>query len=291
MAKLGLKHLVYAFAEDTGSAMNYTGGSVLAKAVSANVAIETNDVKLYADDAVAESDNSFSSGTISISMDDLSSKAKVDLLGYVEGAVVDAVTGEKELTTAGAVSNEVGFGFYGKGIKNKVPYWRAIWLIKVKFAEPADDNTTKGETAEFQTPTAEGTIMPASWDSTYWKEEARFSTEAGAIAWLNAKAGISSTPSNNLSALAVENGTLTPTFAATTYNYSCACTGDAAITATFAAGSAKVYVNGVYSHTLATTVEGDAITMAAGNNKIIQIVVQESGKPAVTYTIMAQRAA
>jgi hypothetical protein len=107
----------------------------------------------------------------------------------------------------------------------------------------------------------------------------------------NGKAGISSDASNDITALSMTNGTLTPTFAATTYNYSCAATGNVDITATFAAGTAKVHVDGTYFETLATTVKGGAITMAAGNNKIIQIVVQESGKAAKTYTIMCQRAA
>jgi len=89
----------------------------------------------------------------------------------------------------------------------------------------------------------------------------------------------------------MSNGTFTPTFAAGTYNYSCALTDTpTAITATFALGTAKVYVDGVYNQTLSTTVAGTGIAVADGENKLIQIVVQESGKTAVTYTIMAQNA-
>jgi len=290
MAKLGLKYPVFAIATETTSAISYASGAVLAKAITANVSIETNDVKLYADDAIAESDHSFSSGTVTVEVDDLSNAAQLALLGYTEGSTIDATLGAKELKAGGADSPAyVGFGFYGKKVVNKLSRWRAIWLKKVQFAEPEDEMATKGETAEFGTTSLEGTIMVAA--DGYWKEEATFDTEAEAVAYLNGKAGISSTPSNNLSALAFSNGTLTPTFAAGTYNYSCACTNNTAITAAFAAGTAKVYVDGVYSHALATTVAGSSITMAAGNNKIIQIVVQESGKPAVTYTVMAQRTA
>lgn len=290
MAKLGLKCPVYAIATDNGSAITYAGGAVFAKATEADVNISVNDVKLPADDAVAETDKSFSSGTITIGIDDFSSAAKVAVLGYVEGSVIDAVTGEKELTTAGASAPYVGFGFYSKGTKSNAKYWRAIWLKKVMFGEPSDTFKTQGESVEFQTQSVVGTILTASYDSTLWKEEARFSTEAAAIAWLYTKAGISVTASNNITALTVTNGTLTPAFAQATRNYSCVCTGNPDLTATFAAGTAKVYVDGVYTETLATTVKGAAITMGAGSQKFIQIVVQESGKSPITYAIMATRA-
>jgi phi13 family phage major tail protein len=288
MAKIGLKHIVAAKATDTGSAIAYSEGMVLAKAVTANVAITTNDVKLYADDAIAESDKSFSSGTITAGIDDFISAAKVLLLGYVEGSEVDAVTGEKELTTAGAESNEVGFGFYAKGKKDGTNYWRAIWLVKVKFGEPGEEFTTKGESVEFATPEIEGTIMTASWDGTYWKEEARFSTEDAAATWLNTKAGIGSGTTGNASALAMSAGTLTPTFAAGTYNYTAdVATTASTITATFAAGTAKLYVDGAYVEDLTSTEASSSIAFVDGVAKLIEIVIKEAGKTAVTYSVMA----
>jgi len=63
------------------------------------------------------------------------------------------------------------------------------------------------------------------------------------------------------------------------------------LNATFAAGTAKVYVDGVYNQALTTEVNATGIAVADGENKIIQIVVQETGKTAITYTIMAQNAA
>lgn len=291
MAKIGLKYPVYALATEAGGAISYASGAVIAKAITANVSIETNDVKLYADDVIAETDHSFASGTISLSVDDLTDAVKVALLGYAEGAVADAVIGSKNLSAGAATTpSNVGVGFYGKRVHGGVNSWRAIWLKKVQFAEPADEFATKGENTEFGTPTIEGTIMMAADD--LWKEEATYSTEAGAIAWLNAKAGISSDVSNNITALTMSNGTLTPTFAAGTYNYSCALTDTpTVINATFAAGTAKVYVDGVYSQALTTEVNATGIAVADGANKLIQIVVQESGKSAKTYNIMTQNAA
>jgi phi13 family phage major tail protein len=291
MAKVGLKHLVYAIANDNGTTITYSGGRVLARAMTANINITTSDVELSSDDAVSESDSSFSSGTISSGIDDYPSYAKVDLLGYAEGSEVDVSTGEKELSTAGADSPYVGYGFYGRGVKTSANYWRAIWLVKVKFKESNEEFNTKGRTVEFKTPTIEGAIHTASYDSTYWKEEARFSTEDGAITWLNAKAGIGSGASNDISVLTMSNGTLTPTFAATTYNYSCALTDTpTVINATFAAGTAKVYVDGVYDQSLTTTVNATGIAVADGASKLITIVVKEAGKTEKTYNIMTQNA-
>jgi phi13 family phage major tail protein len=188
MAKIGLKYPVYSPATETDSAITYGTGAVLAKAISANIAIENNDVKLYADDVIAEGDTSFSSGTVTIGIDDLYDAAKVALLDYVAGDTVDVATGAKELSVGTASPAYVGFGFYGKVIRNKVPYWRAIWLKKVQFSEPSDELKTKGESVEFGTPTLEGTIMMAADGK--WKEEATFSTEAGAKAYLDGKCGL-----------------------------------------------------------------------------------------------------
>jgi phi13 family phage major tail protein len=188
MSKIGLKYPVYAPATETDSAISYGTGAVLAKAISANISIENNDVKLYADDVIAESDRSFASGTVTIGIDDLYDPAKVALLDYVQGDTVDATTGAKELSVGTASPAYVGFGFYGKVIRNKVPYWRAIWLKKVQFAEPSDELSTKGESVEFGTPELEGTIMMAADGK--WKEEGTFSTEAAAKAWLDGKCGL-----------------------------------------------------------------------------------------------------
>lgn len=288
--KIGLKYPVYAIATETTSAISYSSGAVLAKAISAKLNISTNDEKAYADDAICESDKSFASGTVTMGVDDLYDAAKVALLGYIEGAIIDVSASTKELKASGSASNAyVGFGFYARTRRGGVDKWRAIWLKKVQFGEPSDEFETKGEKTTFKTPEIEGTIMVAV--DGYWKEEGTFDTEAEAIAYLNGKAGITTAVSNNITALAPTGGALSPAFAAATYNYSCTCTANLVLNATFAAGTAKVYVDGVYNQALTTATAGTAIPMAVGNSKIIQIIVQEGGKTPVTYMIMAVRTA
>jgi phi13 family phage major tail protein len=288
MSAIGLKYPVFAALTETGTTASYSGGAVLGKAISVSSSISTSDVKLYADDGISEIDNSFLNGTITVGFDHITDAIKTALLNYTEGAEVDAVTGAKELSAGSStVIPYVGFGFYGKSIKTNVNYWRAVWLKKVLFKEPNEDLATKGETTEFKTPVLEGTITMAC--DSKWKEEGTFSTEAGAIAWLNTKSGISSAVSTGLTNLSISNCTLTPAFAAAKFNYSGTATNNVAVTAT-AAGVIKLYVDGLYNQTLTTTVAGVAVTMGAGDNKLFEIVITESGKAPITTRIMMHRA-
>lgn len=174
MAKIGLKYPVYKSASKSG---------VIAKAIQADISISVNDVKLYADDAIAESDKSFQSGLISLGIDELSAAIQADFLGHT----ADGQTGE--ITAKGGDGSPyVGIGFYGAKKVSGARKYRAIWLPKVQFAEPADSNKTQGETVEFNTPVLEGTIMLD--DDGNWKKENTFDTEAEAIAYLQDKAGI-----------------------------------------------------------------------------------------------------
>ena len=262
MAKVGLKYPVYAFAEDNGSSISYSGGAVLAKAISANVSIETNDVKLYADDGIVERDKSFAGGEIEMGIDDLPDKAKVDLLDYTEGAVVDIETGAKELSTAGAEPPFVGFGFYGK-CKKWTNYWRAIWLIKTQFAEPNEEFKTQGESVEFSTPTIKAAIMSASWDTTYWKEQGTFSTEAKAKAWLDGKAGIVAKAANVVSS--VSSGTY-------------ADAQSVVLTTTEAAGTIYYTTDGTIPSATNGTEYSTAIACADPSNTCIKAVCVAAGK-------------
>jgi hypothetical protein len=289
MAKIGVKYPIYAEATETDTEVTYSNAAVLARAISVDVEIEVSDAELYADDVLAESDKSFSGGTVTIGVDDLYDAAKIALLDYIEGAVADAGIGTNELSAQGAASPAyVGFGFYGKVIRNKVPYWRAIFLKKVQFSEPSDSFATKGETTEFTTPELEGTItLPVDG---IWKEEATFSTEAGAKAWLNAKVGLPVSASGGLTNLtaAGTGGSLSPSFGADVRYYAFdGLTGSSfTVTATAAGHTLKLYVDGVFTQNLTSGSASSAIAMSIGT-KQIKIIAQEPGKAPQTTEIIA----
>ena len=177
MAKIGLQYLVYKGAGETPSS------GVLAAAIQADVSITTNEVKLYANDSVVESDKSFREGAITLGVDDLNDTIQKELLGHT----INEQTGE---IVAGGTDNNpfVGIGFISINKKNNAQKFRAIWLPKVQFAEPNDTNQTKGENTAFSTPTMTGTIMLD--DSGNWKYENSFATLDEAKNYLNEKAGI-----------------------------------------------------------------------------------------------------
>jgi phi13 family phage major tail protein len=174
MAKIGLQYLVVKPA--TGA------GKRLAKAIQADISIQTNEAKLYADDGVAESDKSFRDGTITLGVDDTNDDIQKDCLGHT----IDE-TGE--LKANGNDNNPyVGTGFVSISKKGGAQKFRSIWLPKVQFAEPSETNQTKGENTSFSTPTMTGTIMLD--DEANWKYEKSFATLTEAKTYLDGKAGI-----------------------------------------------------------------------------------------------------
>lgn len=172
MAKIGLRYPVY---------KTDTSEGVIAKAIQADITITTNDVKLYADDAIVESDRSFQSGTITLGTDNLKDEIQKEFLGH-------SIT-NGEITASGSdVSPYVSVGFYGVKVVSGVKKYRAVWLPKVQFEEPEDTNATKGESIEYGTHSLVGTILLD--DNGNWKKEQTFDTEAEAIVYLQNKSGV-----------------------------------------------------------------------------------------------------
>ena len=71
MAKIGLKNFRFGMlTENLDGSATCGVGQKPAKAISCTVDISNNDVKLFADDALAESDTSFQSGSVTLGIDD-----------------------------------------------------------------------------------------------------------------------------------------------------------------------------------------------------------------------------
>lgn len=153
MAKIGLSNLIWSkLTEAQDGTPTYDGAKTLGKAVSANVSVSNNSATLYADNQLAESDTSFQTGTITCGVDNDLDATFAELLGHT-------------ITEAGVVTKNatdtaiwVGLGRIITKMVSGVYYYKAEVLYKVKFAEPSQDDTTKGESVEFSTPSIEGTI-------------------------------------------------------------------------------------------------------------------------------------
>ena len=177
MAKIGLNNLKFGVLSESGDTVVYGAMQSLGKAVSANVSITNNSAVLYADDAIAETDNTFSNGTITLTVDDDGDTVFAPLLGHE----VDSNTGEM-IRNKNDVAPYVGVGRIINKMKNGTRLFKVEFLSKVKFSEPSQENNTHGETTEFGTQQIEGTI--ATLDSGEWSKTKTFTTHSAALAYL-----------------------------------------------------------------------------------------------------------
>ena len=191
MATIGLSKPYYAIYSATGSTVSYKDGGVMGKATEANVEIETTeDNNLYGDNALAETDRRFASGTLTLSTTDLSQTVSAAILGLKE----EAITGIEGVTDTSVkemiYDDTLGVGFIIKKRVNGVDMWRGMILTKVMFSVPADAATTQGESIEWQTPELSAAIMRDDSATHTWKREATFTSETQAEAYIKARLGI-----------------------------------------------------------------------------------------------------
>lgn len=278
MAKIGLKYLAY---------KTPTTAGLVGKGVSADIAITVNDVVLMADDAIAESDKSFQTGTYTLGTDNMTTAVEGDLLGHTVDGDGMLIANEND------IAPYVETGFYAQKIVNGARFWRALWLLKVKFGEPSDSNVTKAQTPTFGTHSIVGTVMLN--DDGNWKKERTFDREADAKAFIDTLAGITVTPSAGLSALALTGtgGTLSPSFDAGVRYYTFGgLTGTSfTVTATAASHTIKMYVDGAYVATLTSGTPSAAVAMATVGTKKVTIVAYENQKPSQTTEIVVVKTA
>ena len=83
MAKIGLNNFRYGIlTEATDGTPSYAGALIPGKAISCNVSVTNNNAQLFADDTLAESDTSFSNGTVTMGIDNADITTMANLLGH-----------------------------------------------------------------------------------------------------------------------------------------------------------------------------------------------------------------
>ena len=196
MATIGVSKPYYAKYNVVDGNVSYSGGGVMGKMTELEISIETSeDNNLFGDNGIAETDQTFSNGTLTISTTDLSQEVTKDLLGVVEQAL-EEIPGVTDTDVKEIIFDDrqatphLGTGFIIKKRVNHVDLWRAIVLTKVMFSVPSDSATTQGESIEWQVPELTGTIMRDDGETHMWKREATFSTEAQAEAYIKHRLNI-----------------------------------------------------------------------------------------------------
>lgn len=186
MANIGLSQPYYAMYHNTNGVVSYTGLKKLGKAINVDLAVDNKEPQiLYANNGPAESVTLFGGGNVTLGIDELALDVAADVLG------MDAPTEQEPGVTflADAQAPFIGQGFIGMKVYEGVIKWRLVVLYKTQFMLPDYAIDTKGETVSFQTPSLEAKIFrddasPSKWQ--YWND---YSTEADAIAALQAKLG------------------------------------------------------------------------------------------------------
>ena len=148
--RIGCDNLVYApmTTEDTTAAAPVYGEVVAAPGVMhININPNSSSATLFADDGPMENASTLGNIEVEIQKAELTTQNKSDMLGHVIDSKGGLVYGADDIAPWLAV------GF--RTLKSNGKY-RYVWLYKGKFAEPNDNNETKGDSINFQSDTITG---------------------------------------------------------------------------------------------------------------------------------------
>jgi len=198
MAFIGMRHVVIArvASHTPGSEPTYSAGMVAGKAITGNLTINRNNNPLYADDVIAEDDNGITSMELELGLDDLLEDVQ-EYMGLLEkkttGTGSDAVDTYYDTDDS---ARDVGVGYIRVRRKNGVTKFQALWIFSALFSIESENSQTKGETIEWNTPTANGRCKGLDVDSSgkrKFRKRRLFDTESDAVEFLDGLAQIPGT--------------------------------------------------------------------------------------------------
>ena len=172
-----------------GSAPTYSGGKVVAEAVSAALNWNRADGHFYGDDMELDSENGILGYTLDFEPSGLTDDVRAMLLGETVSS--------SEYTINEDASPDVGFGYVrvmrtsgSSGVSTTYEGW---WFYKLKFGLTTEEARTKEQNIEWRTPTLNGIgsgVQQSSGGKLEYAVHKSFDTKAGAIAYVKGKAGI-----------------------------------------------------------------------------------------------------
>jgi len=178
MARIGVDNFRYGILDVEKE--TYGGALKIGKAIDVKTSLDLNSAELYADNGLAESDYSFKKGNVTITFDHDDDETQAKILGhtYTDGEIIRKDTDTPPYIGFGRVITMVHEGEYS---------YKAEFLCKVKFKETIPDETTKGESTEYSTPSQDGVASKLS-DGT-WSRSKTFETKDEAITYLEGLLG------------------------------------------------------------------------------------------------------
>ena len=190
MAVIGLRYPVWApyASGGSGAAIVYGTPVTDAHAIEANISWNRNENNLYADDTIVEYDNSIMSGTITLTIDNLSAAMKASMLGMAE---TGAGTGVYE--DSDAVAPHGGFGYIKVLRSGSTTSYEAYWIHDVQFTLGDESAKTRGQNIEWQVPVMTGQINGVLLDETGSYKFRQMSPESDyedAVSFIDTIAGV-----------------------------------------------------------------------------------------------------
>ena len=144
MANIGLRNAKYNLLDYETNKYKTLANStvpVIGKMIDASLTEDRNDTSLFADDGLAEYDNSFKSGTITITLADVDDKTYAELKGCV---ILEGEVTENDENT----SPEIGYGHIVTKMVNGERKYKVEFLPRIKVTKITGDAKTKGENIE-----------------------------------------------------------------------------------------------------------------------------------------------
>lgn len=179
MAYIGLRNPIIG---KRTAANTYSDALALGKAVSMEITPNFAEASLYADDGQAEYVKEFSNADVTLGTSTIPAKLFNVMFGHTVGDTDSTITYNKD-----DQNGYVGLGVIAPSIVDDARGFDALFLPKVKFADPADSFETKGESVTFKTPSISG--KASADDDGNWKYVKTFASEAEAVKWINTKFG------------------------------------------------------------------------------------------------------
>lgn len=162
MATIGLRDVHYALLEsDTVSGVEYQTPVRMIGAIAANVNPNPSTATLFADDGPYDSASTLGEIELELNMADLTPAHQAVLLGHTfQGGLL--------IRRAADTPPWVAIGY--RSLKSNGVY-RYTWLYKGRFSESEQNNQTRGDSIEWQTPTITGAFVRRDFDDA-WQVEA-----------------------------------------------------------------------------------------------------------------------
>lgn len=185
MARIGFRKAKYNF-HDGDKLKDLESENVpdFEKVVDEKFAANRANAELYANDSLAESDDSFVDGTLTITIADDEDK-------FIAGILGNNISEEGEVTSnIDDMAPEIAYGHIIPKVYNGKRKYKVEFFPRVKFKSITSDNKSKGASVEFNTSSIEAKVMRLEKDFNGlkegdWEKHQTFETMAEAEQYLD----------------------------------------------------------------------------------------------------------